>query len=854
MMTKKKQIAFNGYQALAAVLLAAVGFIIYSNTLNSPFVFDDIITIEDNSSIRMTEFSVRNIVTGAIGYSKNRPISMLSFAFNYYFGRYNVVGYHLVNILIHIANGVLLFFLLEITRTIYSRQRSVPLKLEPFTVTSLSFCTALLWLAHPVQTQSVTYIVQRMNSMGAMFYILALFLYAKGRLAHLSANQVTDNQSANERQNKHWHHYYFWHLGCALAAVFALGSKESTVSLPFFIFLYEWYFFQNLNIIWLKKSLKYIAVIVVLFGLIAFIFLGSEPLVKLKALRDFSEGQFTMGQRLLTQTRVVVYYLSLLGYPHPSRLNLDYDFPLSYSLMNPSATLLSLTVIIGLIILGVYLAKKERLISFSILWFFGNLVIESSVIPLALIFEHRLYLPSMLLFLIPVTLGHRYIKLIWLRAGVFCLVIVVLCVWTYQRNRVWENDLSLWADVVKKSPNKVRSQLNLGLALANRDRLDEAISHYLKSIQLDPNYAYAYNNLGVALKEQGKLNEAIQYYRQALQIDPTYVEAINNLAGALEKQGQTREAAEYYRRAIELNPKNDKVHTNMGHVLVEQGKLDEAIEHYRKALQLNPNSAETLLNWGDALAKQGKTDQAINHFHKALQIDPDYAEAHNNLGGELLNQGKTDEALEHLSAALDLNPNLAEAHSNMGVLLIQKGKFEAAISYFREALRLNPNFSSAEANLKKAEAIQKRVEAQTERIHQALNTNPNDPVLYFEMGNIYLGKGEFGKAIAEFEKALSIQPQFAGAQYNLALAYAAAKQYDEALKAFKKMVALQPDNPNTYYNIAALQALQNNVEGSIEWLKKAIDKGYQNWEIMKTDKDLENIRNSEEYRKLIKDH
>ena len=122
---------FDKYQALCLILLMAVGFIIYSNTLNSPFVFDDIITIEDNPSIRMTEFSVRNIVNGAIGYSKNRPISMLSFAFNYYFGRYNVGGYHLVNILIHIANGVLLFFLLKITLTIYSRQRWVPLKLEP---------------------------------------------------------------------------------------------------------------------------------------------------------------------------------------------------------------------------------------------------------------------------------------------------------------------------------------------------------------------------------------------------------------------------------------------------------------------------------------------------------------------------------------------------------------------------------------------------------------------------------------------------------------------------------------------------------------------------------------------------
>ena len=184
---------------------------------------------------------------------------------------------------------------------------------------------------------------------------------------------------------------------------------------------------------------------------------------------------------------------------------------------------------------------------------------------------------------------------------------------------------------------------------------------------------------------------------------------------------------------------------------------------------------------------------------------------------------------------------------------MQKGKIEAAISHFREALRINPDLSLADANLKKALAIQKSLE-QTAMIQQALKNNPDDPVLHFKMGNIYLGQGEISKAIGQFKNALKIQPQFAPAQYNLALAYAAGKQYDKAIESFKKMAALQPDNPNTYYNIAALYALQNNIDGCLEWLKKAIDKGYQNWELIKTDKDLNNIRNSAGYRELIKGH
>jgi len=879
---------FDRYQALFLALLIFVGFIIYSNTLNSPFVFDDIKAIKENHFIRTEELSWRNIINAATGYGKSRPVSNLTFAFNYYFGRYNVVGYHLVNILISIINGILLFFLLKITLTIYSRQRFVASKLDSFTVTSVSFCTALLWLAHPVQTQSVTYIVQRMNSMGAMFFILALLLYAKGRLSQHRASQISDIQDKNERQKKHSSYCYYWFLGCALAGVLAFGSKESNASLPFFIFLYEWYFFQDLDMNWLKRSLKYIVLIAILFGLFALISLGLEPLEKLKSLRDFSAGQFTMDQRLLTQTRVVVYYLSLLVYPHPSRLNLDYDFPLSYSLIDPFTTLPALIIIVGLVILGIYLAKSQRLISFCIFWFFGNLVIESSVIPLALIFEHRLYLPSMLLFLIPVTLGYRYIKLIWLRAGLLCLAVVVLSVWTYQRNQVWENELTLWTDVVKKSPNKARPQVNLGLVLANQDRLDEAIQHYIKSIQLDPNFAETYNNLGVVLKNQGKLNEAIQHYRKALQINPTYADAHNNLGVVLEKQGkpseakqhyrkalvlnpnhlsalnnlgnvlskegEANEAIEHFRRALQLDPDNSKVHNNLALVLVEQGQPNEAIRHYRKALELNPDNDEAHNNLALILAAQGKTHEAVGHYRRALQINPNYAEAHNNLGGALLRQGNIDEAREHFTAALDLDPNLAQAHSNMGVLLIQKGEIEAAIPYFREALRITPDSSSADANLKRALAIQKNVEEKTAMIQEALNNNPDDPLLHFEMGNIFLGKGEFRKAIRQFEKALSMQPQFAAAQYNLALAYAADKQYDKALTAFKKMTALQPDNANTYYNTAVLFAMQNNVEESIAWLKKAIDKGYSNWELIKTDKDLENIRNSTDYMELLKNH
>jgi hypothetical protein len=224
----------------------------------------------------------------------------------------------------------------------------------------------------------------------------------------------------------------------------------------------------------------------VLIGLIALIYLGANPWEKLASIRDFVAKEFTFAERVLTQFRVVIHYISLVIFPHPSRLNLDYDFPLSHSLTDPITTLFCMGAIAGLIGLAIYMAKKERLLSFCILWFLGNLVIESSFIPLAVIFEHRTYLPSMLVSLAAVTLAFRYIKLKWLKVGVFCAVLVVSSVWTYHRNSIWSDEVTLWGDCVEKSPKKPRPRLNLAMALDSKRRLEEAMSHFYEALRIKP--------------------------------------------------------------------------------------------------------------------------------------------------------------------------------------------------------------------------------------------------------------------------------------------------------------------------------------------------------------------------------
>jgi tetratricopeptide (TPR) repeat protein len=715
---------------LVIFVFSVLGFLLYSETFDSPFIFDDSLRIAENPDIRITQLSIESILEAAFGKksAKTRPVGNVTFALNYYFHQYNVEGYHLFNIIIHILAGIFLFIFIQTTLNLPS------LKTEVDHASMVAFFAALLWLVHPVQTQSVTYIVQRLNSLAALFYVLAFWLYVKGRLA--------------KQRSKKWG----WFCSAMLTWILALGCKQNAAALPFFVFLYEWYFFQDFSTTWFKSNLKYLVFAVVLFGVVAFLYLGLEPWEKINKLNDFSKGEFTLVERIFTQPRVIVYYLSLIFFPHPNRLNLDYDFPLSNSLISPMTTLPSVAVIAGLVGLASYLAKRQRLISFCLLWFFGNLVIESSIIPLAIIFEHRLYLPSMLFCLIPVALLFRYVKINWLRIGSLCSVAIVFSVWTYQRNAVWQNELSLWSDVVKKSPNKARPHLNLGKSLSKIGRADEAAQQYRHALRINPRYAEAHFNLANFLQQQGSHAEAIKHYSTAIQIEPSFTQAHNNLGLALEKQGKRKEAIKHYLEILKINPKDAKAHSNMG----------------------------------VALTELGETDRAISHFEKALDIDPGDADAHYNLAIALEIQQRDEEAAEHYLAALERNPGNALAH--------------------------------------------------------------------FNVANIFARQNNIDAAMLHYEKSLEIQSDLPQAINNLALMYAMKKDYSKALSRFKEVLVYWPDKAETHYNIACMYSRLKREEESIEWLQRAIDKGYSNWESIKNDDDLDNIRDTDAYKELVKGH
>jgi tetratricopeptide (TPR) repeat protein len=524
-------------KAVHIFLLAAIVFLAYGSNLDGAFIFDDS-RIENNPALHITDISLDSLSRAALESSpKTRPVAHLSFALNYYFHGFDTRGYHLVNICIHALAAVIIFLFLETTLNL------PPLRRRYGPGTWLAFGAALLWAVHPLQTQSVTYIIQRMNSMATLFYILALYLYARGRLA----------RGAGEKS--------LLFVTAAFAGILALGSKETAATLPFFVFLYEWYFFRDLSPAWLTRQVIPAAMLFAALTLLAVFYLGVNPVDSITG--SYGSRSFTLAQRLLTEPRVVLFYLSLLLFPHPGRLNLDHHVIASTGLFSPPSTLFSALALILLLAAAIGTARRWRLVSFAILWYLGNLVIESSFIGLELIFEHRNYLPSMFLILATLTFFRDAVNKPRAQIALLSAAVLLFSFWTFERNKVWRDRITLWSDATAKSPAKARPHSNLGVALKKADRLDEAVFHFSETIRLDPEFYEAYNNLANSYILLGRYEEAIANYRKAIAIKPTHPILHRSLANALYDTWQLEEALLHYRETVRLNPMDLKARQNL---------------------------------------------------------------------------------------------------------------------------------------------------------------------------------------------------------------------------------------------------------------------------------------------------
>jgi len=596
-----------------ALLLISI-LLIYSDTLDVPWHFDDTHNIVERKALHLKELS-REGLRDALFKGKRlyRPLSCLSFALNYYVHRLDVRGYHVVNIGIHVLAAWFLFLFIKVTlQGPFTRVRN------PEKAFFISLMTALLWAVHPIQTQAVTYIVQRMASLAGMFYIASLYFYARARI----------REKGNRRRV-----FLFLSL---LAALLALGSKENTILLVAAVFFYEGFV---LGFSPLRQGLgkKGIPVLLVLAAAAAAV-VGYVVLMRgghvFSMFNTYDDRIFSLPERLLSEPRILFLYLSLLFYPLPQRLSICHDVVLSSSLIHPVTTLISIGLAVLLIAAAFRFRKAYPLIAFSVLFFFLNHAVESTVVPLELVFEHRNYIPSMLIFLPPALL---LAKILWSPAlrpgirravGVFVILLpLALGSASYIRNMDWKTAERLWKDAAAKNPGTWRPFHNVGIQYLEKGDAAEALSWFRRALEkknttlLSEKHQTLYN-MGVAYRALGREEEALSAYRLAVEMYPDMVQPYVNIGVILMDREEFEAAQASFLKAVTLDPSLPEAQSNLGWVLFKSGDPVNGLDHLRKAVRLAPGHVVNRKRLAYLLLRIGSLGEAEKEFVRLRHARP----------------------------------------------------------------------------------------------------------------------------------------------------------------------------------------------------------------------------------------
>lgn len=790
-MTHEKR--FNLIVCLASIVL---GIGLYWHTLDYPFELDDVLNIVNNHHIRLQRLDFESLHNAAFkSIIKTRPVANLSFALNYYFSEYSPAPYRLVNIFIHIINGLLIYALSVMTlRLLHVQSSTVTEKEGNLDVISadaiqpVGAVVALLWLVHPLHTQSVIYVVQRMNSLAACFYLGALCLYIRGRLV---------------RERK-WRIIFF--IFAVFSWILALGSKEIAATLPVVIIIYEWFFFQQLSRSWLRERVMVWGVLLLTFGLIALYFLGDSPIQHI--LSGYRVRDFTLLERQLTQFRVIAFYLSLIFLPLPGRMNLEHHFTKSISLFEPITTLITFFLIIGMIVLAVMMSKRSRLLAFCILWFFIHLAIESSIIPLEMVFEHRTYLPCFgIIMFIVLVVWHKLPSAFNLRYVLAAAAVVLLSTATVTRSFVWQSELTLWADCTNKSPNKARTHGNLCYALIRADDLNEAKDECFTSVQLDPKYYNGYNLLAIIFEKHGDYEKAKSYYKKALSLYPGFADANYNYGNLLVKEGQLDEGIKHLGLARDKYPKNWNVLLALGKSSAKKGNIDEAIKYFKEAIALAPEKSGGYSKMGIALVKKGRLAEAISYFKNAAELSPESTLVWYQLGNCYLTWKKFDIALDQYKHVLDLEPNHVKAHYQIGSVAFMQKKYDKARSWLKQTQKLDPDFINAYELLGQIDFLENKLDAAAENWLKVINHQPKNVRALKIIGDIMLKKGDYDAALPYYTEALELNPDNAVVHNNIAAIYVRKNNIKKAVQHYQRAISLKPDYADARKNLKVIQKL-----------------------------------------------
>jgi len=611
-------------------------------------VFDDRAAILENLKIRTLN------PLWPIFSKTMRPLVEISLAINYAISQYEVWSWHVINSAVHLFAGLVLFgtlrrsFLTQRLRNLFGSQS-----------TWLALSISLIWVVHPIHTQSVTYITQRAEAMMGLFYLLTLYALIR------SVDSLTPR---------------IWHFIGVCACVLGMASKPIMVTAPLIVLLYDRTFLSQSFGEALRKRLHFYIGLFLTWALLAW-FVQLPPPVE-EATAGFGLSVVSPLEYARTQPSIILHYLRLVFWPSP--LIIDYDWRIARAL--PEIVLPTL-VILTLLFLTYRALRGRSSIGFLGAWFFVILFPTSSFIPIAdLAFEYRMYLPVIAVIALTVIGINRVLGKMLSRqpslhkrvaVGLVACATIALGSMTMQRNNDYKSELTIWGDTAIKRPGNARAQNNYGYALAQNDQNEQALTFLLKAHDLQPDNEEVHNNLGLALGRLKRDDEAISHYKKALALNPDYANAYSNYGLLLVRLGRHEEALPLYEKAITLEPEFVVAINNLGNALIHLEKYQEAVPYYHQAIKMNPYYAEAYQNLGIALTYLGKLDEAIDSYRKALNLKPRYPDAHSNLGVVFFQKGKLEDAVRHFSAAVSIDSSFKDAAQNLQTILAEHPELEA---------------------------------------------------------------------------------------------------------------------------------------------------------------------------------
>ncbi|MEW5735102.1 MAG: tetratricopeptide repeat protein [Thermodesulfobacteriota bacterium] len=855
----------------ACVLLGAA----YAVAFPGPFFYDDIPYIRDNPTVHVNALSWAQLKMAAFS---SRPVTTFSLGLGWYVHGPTPGWFRLCNLLLHFATGYLFLLLCRRTLALVPRPPRDPRGLVPLSA-------ALLWLFSPLAVQSVSYISQRSNVLCAFCSVLCLLAFVSGKRA------VERRRAA------------LGFAGAAVAGLLALGSKQNAVVLPVFVFLYDWIFFRRADLgvfrqrateffvlacltvtlacifvsirpvggrpflLWIavcpalfflykllepafaaNRTLKVAAprlfIALAVFGLTVLVARATDPLDSLLfRYKDLSFHPVTPWERILTESRVVFLYITEMVFPAPWRLSLIHDVTVSKGLFSPPATFCAALFHLAAIFAALGAARRFPLFSFSVLWFYGNLAVESTFLPLDLMFEHRTYIPSLFPMLLLSLALWRLLRSEKAFSAVLLSLLFLLGLGAFARNRVFSDDIRLWQDSIRKAPRSSAGYNNLGVAWLSRNDPVKAEQYFIQAGRLDRYDMNAFYNLGLLYKGLGRVSDAEKAFQKALFIRRDYVFAENELGNLFFAQGLLDEAEKHYRAAIAISPQYAAAWSNLGNIMVERGDLEGALAQFQKAASLLPNDVNALTNAGMALTRQGKFAMAQDLLKSAVAIAPGSAAARLAYGNALLGTGDVSAAIKQFFQALRLSPRDHTIRNSLAVAFSTQGMIDEALDQYQKALGdldqdadtyrdsaralaaggLIPDarrvWARAYAINRDKAAVYKNIglvlagrgdsARALENLSAAQSLVPDDPEVATAMGVLYSAAGDLGKAADQFETAVSLSTRDAQAHRNLGLTLARMGLYEPALDQLGRAADLAPADESLTHDIAVVKKMRD---------------------------------------------